>query len=506
MNRVINWKNWQTVWVVLLAIIILFLALYNLEYFPPTWYDEGVHLLVAKKLALEGKYRFGPALGPTVFFPIAAAFRLWEVGLLSARIVMVGYLFLCIAAFYALARHLGGWKVGVAGTLLLVASPGVNILRWGRQVLGEIPATLFFLLGMLLWLKTLNSEHRGRRRSKLVLSGVFLGLAILTKNQFFLLVPAWVLLWIADKLYYRQANHSAFALPLFSTVVCVLAWYVGQALFFSAGSHLASRNLQEWANALGRGIFTFYPSRMLDAIKFLLSQDAFYAWVLPSVLYSVLLASRRSKEGLQWALLAFVVIVWLGWFIVFSVGWPRYAFLSLVVSAIFIAQFFHDWTGGYCGFGQRWRAKIRTGRWKAIVGGRAVLMVLFFLMIARPLSGRFIEVLTGGDDSPQQMAAYIVEHLPENAEIETYDPEVCFLSGYKCSFPPSTIMDMTIKYAWYNASPPSEYYDFRQHGAPYLLIGEFGRWAHVYAPEVVEKYYDLVISIGGYELYKERTE
>lgn len=498
--------TWRVLWAVILVVLVLFLAFYNLEHWPPTWFDEGVHLLAAKKLALEGKYRFGPALGPTVLFSAAAAFRIAGVGLLPARVVMVGYLLLCLAAFYALARYLGGWKVATAGMLLLISSPGVNILRWGRQALGEVPATLFFLLGVLFWLRTLNGERGNRRRVRLILAGVFLGLAILTKNQFFLLVPAWVLTWIANRLYYRQASHSTFVLPLFSAGVCILAWYIGQKFFFPAGSRLFTYNVQEWSSALSRGMFTFSPSRMLDAIKFLLSQDAFYAWVLPGVLYAALLALRRSKEGLPWALLALVVVVWLGWFIVFSVGWPRYAFLPLVVAAIFIAQFFHDWTGGYrVPFGELWK-NIRLRQYDPVIAGRIVLTVLFLLVIIRPLQGRFTEVITDGDDSPQRMASYIVAHVPPDAEIETYDPEVCFLSGHDCHFPPSGIMDAAIEYVWYNASPPSEHYDFRQHGAPYLLIGEFGRWTHVYALEVVEEHYDLVVSIGGYELYKERKE
>lgn len=116
--------SWRALWTAILVVIVLFLTLYNLEYFPPTWFDEGIHLLVARKLALEGKYRFGPAVGFTVFLPITAAFRVAGVGLLPARLVMVGYLLLCVAAFYTLARYLGGWKVATAGTLLFVSSPG----------------------------------------------------------------------------------------------------------------------------------------------------------------------------------------------------------------------------------------------------------------------------------------------------------------------------------------------------------------------------------------------
>jgi hypothetical protein len=100
------------------------------------------------------------------------------------------------------------------------------------------------------------------------------------------------------------------------------------------------------------------------------------------------------------------------------------------------------------------------------------------------------------------MAAYIVKHLPADVEIETYEPEVCFLSGYDCHFPPSEAMNASIQYVWYGGAPLSEYYDFRAYGAPYLLIGSFGRWVQVYDPEVVERDYQMVVSIGSYELYQ----
>ena len=41
-----------------------------------------------------------------------------------------------MAAFYALGRYLGGWKVAMVETLLFVSSPRINLLCWGRQVLG----------------------------------------------------------------------------------------------------------------------------------------------------------------------------------------------------------------------------------------------------------------------------------------------------------------------------------------------------------------------------------
>ena len=99
-----NLFTWRTLWTAFLVGAVLFLAFYNLEGFPSVGFDEGVHLLVAKRLALEGKYRFGPALGPTVFFPVAGVLRVLGVSLAAARIAMTGYLLLCVSALYAIAR------------------------------------------------------------------------------------------------------------------------------------------------------------------------------------------------------------------------------------------------------------------------------------------------------------------------------------------------------------------------------------------------------------------
>jgi hypothetical protein len=497
-------KAGRAIWTAVLAGIVLLLALYNLKYFPPTGFDEGSHLLVARTLAVEGEYRFGPAVGPTVLVPVAAVFRLAGVGLLPARMAMAVYLLLSIAAFYALAHRLGGWKVATVGTLLLLSSPGVNLLRWGRQALGEVPATLFFLVGALLWSGGLGEERRAYRRGRLVLSGLFLGLAVITKNQFLLLLPAWVLLWLADRLYYRQATHSDFILPLVVVMACVTGWYVGQRFLFASGRQLSSRNVEAWSSALSRGMLTFSPGRTLDAVRFLADKDTFFGWVLPGWLYALMLSLRRNREGMRWPLLVWVTTVWFGWFLLLSVGWPRYAFLPLAVSAIFIAQLFHDLTDGYRFPLRPLLQRIRVGQFDLASAGKIGLVALLAVILLRSLQGRLIDVVVVREDSPLRMAAYIVEEVPSGAEIETYEPEICFLSGYDCHFPPSGTLDTAIKYVWYGAPPPSEFYDFREYGAPYLLIGDFGRWVHLYDPESVERDYELIASVGDYKLYRAR--
>lgn len=496
----------EALWGLILTGLLLFFALYNLRYFPPTWFDEGVHALVARHLALNGEYRSGPAVGPTVFLPVALAFQISGVGLIPARLVMVGYLLLCVTTFYLLARYLGGWKVAVVATVLFMTSPGCDLLRWGRQILGEVPALLFFLLALLAWCRAVDLERSPRRWGLVMLVGFLTGLAIVTKNQFLLLLPAWCALWFADRSLYRRSTTFDVVLVVGCALLCVTSWYALQQLFFSGGEELMAQNLEVWSGALSRGILTFSPQRMLDAVRFVTGKDAFYGLMLPSLLYSAILALRPSRKSVHWALVVIAATTWVGWFIVLSVAWPRYAFPPLTFAAICVAQLLHDLTGGFqLPLRELW-ANVRTGKWNGILAGRAALLALLVLMTGRYLQGRVMEIVVDNDDTPQRMAAHIVEHLPSDAEIETYEPEICFLTGYACHLPDSWVMDASIKHVWYGGPAPSKHYDFLAYGAPYLLIGDFGRWVHLYDEQIVTRDYNLIVTIDGYELYQVKEQ
>src|SRR6476659_9341044 len=98
MNKIVRWVIRG-----LIAAAFVFLAFYHLRDYPTPWFDEGSHLHVPKSLVLFGVYSdyssdgfraFGPTLGvgPTVMLPVAAAFKLFGIGLLQARMVIALYL------------------------------------------------------------------------------------------------------------------------------------------------------------------------------------------------------------------------------------------------------------------------------------------------------------------------------------------------------------------------------------------------------------------------------
>src|SRR5262249_43890149 len=184
------------------ALIAVVLATYHLDRYPSTWFDEGSHLHVPKDLIQFGVYAdrssdgfhyFGPTIGvgPTVMLPIALAFRLAGIGLLQARLVIVLYMLASIALLCLLAGRRYGWATALVAATLLVVTPGVDFLTTGREVLGEVPAFAFLLVGIYFWWRSLEAR---RETAAILGAGLGFGLAALTKNQFGLvLVPTFVL-------------------------------------------------------------------------------------------------------------------------------------------------------------------------------------------------------------------------------------------------------------------------------------------------------------------------
>src|SRR5262249_9433022 len=148
---------------------------------------------------------------------------------------------------------------------LLIASRTFSyegMIEYGRQVLGEVPGLAFLLLGMLAWVRALRELQRTRgqqpgARTSLALciaSGLGLGLALLTKNQFALIVPpALFLIALLDWRYYRFADWRLRLVPLFVACACFAVLTLLQYQFLGAGTFM--KTVEETRKAAGGAIF-----------------------------------------------------------------------------------------------------------------------------------------------------------------------------------------------------------------------------------------------------------
>jgi 4-amino-4-deoxy-L-arabinose transferase-like glycosyltransferase len=502
--------GWQALVMAGSVAVILFFSVYNLASFPLTWFDEGSHLHVPKAVIRLGAYAdyssdgfryFGPTIGvgPTVLLPVAAAFRAFGIGLLQARLVMVLYLLAAIVAFYRLARVLGGRRLAWVATALFVTSRGVSLFEYGRQVLGEVPGFFFLAAGLALWLATW--ERSSWRRLALV--GLLLGLSVVTKNQYLLVIaPAIGLAWLANLLYYRLAPQRVFVVPGVMAVGAYGLWQLFTLVYLGPANTLT--NLALFRDATAGAALVFSPDLVRLSLQDLLSFKVYLGLLFAVLVYGLSRVLPRERDAQRWGLLFIMIVVNLLWYIVASISWERYAFPALALSALFVARLFSDVTGGLHLDLAALRESLRRN--DALLPDRALraaILASLLGIIAVPLIQTGSQIISPPFNAPAAMAAYLTRSVPANAVVETWEPEMGFLTDLNFHYPPSGLLNKAVAYIWLNGAPVAQFYDFERPAAPdYVLVGTFGRWVAAYPLQKLEQDYHLVASIGDYDLYQ----
>lgn len=502
----------RAVWFTAAAALLLFLVFYRLPDYPLTWFDEGSHLHVPKTLVQQGVYAdrssegyryYGPTIGvgPTVMLPIAAAFRLFGIGLSQARMVMALYLLATIAAFYALARQLGSRRMAVVATALVVVTPGVGMIEVGRQVLGEVPGLGFLLAALALWLGAW--ERSGWRR--LLIVGLLLGLALITKSQYLLiLAPSLGVLWLLNLLYYRAAPQKVLLVPAVIAALCAVGWQAYLALYL--GPATARENFALLRQASAGAAFVFAPELMRRALDELASPKVYLGALLPALLYTLVLALPRNRHGQRWSVVAVSIILNLVWYVTASISWLRYAFLGLALIAFPLARLFADLTEDFTLPDRTWLHAIAARTWPP-ARQLVMWMATLWLAILIVLPGTVVlgKVVRPAANTPLAMAAYLDANLPKTVLIETWEPEMGFLTDHLYHYPPAGLLDHAVGYIWRNGPPPSAEYRFvQEQSPPYVLVGNFARWVELYPEAWLRDRYQTVTVIGGYELFSLR--
>lgn len=501
---------YQSVVTIAAIVVVAFLALYNLTDYPLTWFDEGSHLHVPKTLVRFGVYadyssegfrHYGPTigLGPTVMLPIAVAFWLFGIGLLQARLVMALYLLATVYAFYRLARTLGGRRFAWVATGLLITSRGVALILYGRQVLGEVPGLFFLVAGLWIWFARWGRSSWWR----LGLVGLFFGLAVVTKYQYLLfLAPALALVWLANLVYYRTTPQRVFVLPGLVAAGGFALWQICLILYLGPGT--TTENLANLRQFTAGAALTFSPYHMEESLKVLMSFPNYLGAVLPALAYGFFLVLSPRREAQRWGVVFTLVAVNLGWYVVASIGWWRYAFLGLALLSLFVARFFDDFIEGFRSNEASFEGGLHQARSaprnRVLGWAMTAWLVAMFVL---PLGETVWKILSPGFNAPEAMAAYLNEHIPLDVLIETWEPEMGFLTDHNYHFPPPMLLLDAVNQVHLNGPPVAKAYQFVQSELPeYVLLGYFGRLVEVYPADLLATRHTMVTRIGEYELYK----
>ncbi len=168
---------------------------------PRLWIDEAVSINIAQSFLTSGIlsiqtapdtfFQF-PQLIQSTGYPVTVAlagfFKVFGYGIYQARIFMVLWIILALSLVFFLARKLFG-KGQAYFSLLLIAS-FASFYGSGRTVVGEIPGFAFLLAGFYTLLE----------RKQYFLTGIFWGLAVVSKPSVFgLIIPTIVLTFLFER-------------------------------------------------------------------------------------------------------------------------------------------------------------------------------------------------------------------------------------------------------------------------------------------------------------------
>ena len=490
----------------------LLMGLVGLQSIPPLWWDEGWTLCVARIWVETGHYGCllsGQPAPPMLsgHFPvvasIAASFSLIGVGIWQARLVGLLYTLVTLGLLYALTVKLYDRGTGVVALGILLFFPvmwEIHPVILGRQVLGEMPMLCFLLAGYLSFL--MMDRQKGWFFSAIVCWAI----ALMAKSQtapfwiVSLLVPLSIAVWKRDWHLVRW---------LLGGLVCswLLFGLLDQAKSAIVSSHVAVSGYVKPIGLLEASAVVLVASTRIHVFFFTLKYclPALVGYV--SVVGTLVNQVRSVGQGtfaeavrlMVWTLGA----SWLGWFVLLSVGWERYAFPAIFLAAPFLANAFKGLTLGFSWERMReamcvgWTRRQWGGDFLRVIGVSILLCGMGLLALGALQNLRWSD----RESHVQEVATFLNEATPVGAMIETFDSELFLLLNRPFHYPPAQVNVELIRRHWHEGSS-SMGYDPLMADPDYVVVGRFGRWLGVYAPLVGAGQVRLIKQIGRYEVYE----
>ncbi len=498
---------------------------------PPAWWDEGWTLSVARNLAERGMYArlldgVPVANGLEAAIPVteavALSFRVFGIGLWQGRLPLVLAAILALGLLCLLALRLFDRQIAWATlvvTLLLAPHPQLHMLVQGRQVLAEGPMLAMLLAGMICALAAIG-RHRDTE-TQAIQPGKVPSWRSYASGSLLWWVAALCCLTIALSLKAQTLPFLVVGL-LGGIGIALLLRYWRIAVILAAvlvSAYLLLPQLQAGYNLLAAPPFAVHGvTGLLDVTAFVTESSnrvfaltMFLAFGLVSAIgllhgtWCVWQDLRGGSEPRQIIIRVILLALagsWMAWFILLSVGVPRYMFPPVFLAAPFVAALLRDLTHGFDGFGtlRRMTAPLRERRVSrnAAKAWLATLVLILTLPFGILTLSRYY--LLFNDDSAQRTALFFNTQTPANTRIETYESELHFFLNRSYHWPPDqTHVELNRRSLLGQATAVE--YDALASDPDYLVVGEFAHGNQLYEPLISAGKFRLLEKIGGYEVY-----
>ena len=203
-------KYYSAAGIILLGVLVLSFSTLTTK--PRLWIDEAKSMELARSFLKFGKLDIETAPGEFTGFPeilqstgypatvpLAAFFKLFGYGLVQARIYMLIWMLVALAAIFIVGRKLLGDWLALGAVLLIATFP--SFYDSGRTVVGEIPGFVFLLLGIYWWLS--KNSYLG--------TGFWWGLSVVTKPSVYTwIIPAiFLVLLLKKKNFFKRISLVA---------------------------------------------------------------------------------------------------------------------------------------------------------------------------------------------------------------------------------------------------------------------------------------------------------
>lgn len=483
-----------------LLVLSLPLLTVRLDSYPPVWFDEGYRTNQARTLVergvygthtVEGDYPFNPATtgGPADILAVALSFKIFGIGIAQGRWAVVVLAIVALFGLYALAAHLFGRRAGLFITLFVLAVPAIqnlSLLLLGRQVMSEVPALAWIVLGLTLWFW--DWERGGWLTA--AAAGTAVGFGLLSKTQTAIYLAPSLFIIATLRSWADRSRVIKYFAPVTTMAGVMVAWKIVEWL--GTPESLRQRSAAEIAVS----VQTLLVTSLFGSV---LTRTAFAIFVIMVVVGTATLWRLWRAKPLthaRWgeATLAVIALASAGWFAFISIGWLRYAFVGWVLSLLLAGKWLWD---GLDWLGRRWPKFAARGYGLAVVG-----------LAVSALIAHGYPILLAEAPTPapaQKVADYIRTRIPAGAVIETWEWEIDALSGHWAyHHPDDSYMLLAIRQKFYYGNESLDLnYNLLEADPDYLITGTFSEWTNIYGgPDAVKAHFTEVVTISPYRIYQ----
>ena len=483
---------------ILLAGLMVGLATWNLTNYPTiSGWDEGVFLQFAKNLLHYGEYgtRNGATFermlpnggsGPTFIVAVALGMALGGDTLLAARAVMVIFLISSVVASYVLLNRLGGTIAAFFGTLCYVQAgyQSYDTLWLGRQVLAEIPALSFVLVGWLFW-----QQSWSEKKFNLGVASLCLFLAALTKNQLILvLLPSFILIGLIDRLYYRCLRWRHSIIPFLAVAAGYSLWSI--VAIWIAGPEQQAIYIESLKAVTAAQFLHVGPTRWIENLR-MIYRSGQGTLVVLALGFGFWQSRQRDENGLAILSLSLLTAVALASFLLVSPSWPRYLHLPLALAMLCIGVLASNLV--------YWALARWPDRHILIMSAFSSLMVI---LIGSRFLANVQRIVKTSDNSACQFAQMLDSQLPLDAHFLNWEWELEFYSSRTFIHPDFRLFPALID-ATYNGQHATILDAPRIPAtATYVVVGPFASQTRVFDLELTMRSAQLIADVGPYHLYE----